>query len=112
FARELRLALWREHLDWDVDHPGAAESADSGYDPDALAELVDPEAGFAAFAKRAQALDEWVAGGRQGPRPPGRVRPHSPERLSRFTRMWSAPVYHAIYDPDGRPRRVRRAGDW
>ncbi|CAO5170946.1 hypothetical protein FAIPA1_20473 [Frankia sp. AiPs1] len=44
--------------------------------------------------------------------PPGRVVPHSPAALGRLRRAWAAPLYHAIYDPDGRPRRMRAAGRW
>ncbi|MCK9932609.1 phospholipase D-like domain-containing protein [Frankia sp. Mgl5] len=96
FARDLRLELWREHLDWDGDDD----------------ELIDPEAGFKAFRRRADELDAWHRGGQAGPRPPGRIRPHQPQRLGRLTRGWSAPLYHAIYDPDGRPRRMRRDNAW
>jgi hypothetical protein len=31
-------------------------------------------------------------------------------RSSRFDRTWSRPLYHAVYDPDGRPRS-QRGGD-
>ncbi|MCK9900370.1 phospholipase D-like domain-containing protein [Frankia sp. Cpl3] len=96
FARELRLELWREHLDWDGDD----------------AELLDPEAGFKAFRRRAEQLEAWHHGGQVGPRPPGRVRPHQPQRLNRLTRAWAAPLYHAVYDPDGRPRRMRGDNTW
>jgi phosphatidylserine/phosphatidylglycerophosphate/cardiolipin synthase-like enzyme len=96
YARDLRLRLWHEHLDWD----GGDE------------ELLDPEAAPDAFRGRARALDDWDHAGRQGPRPPGRVRPHRPEHLSALTRTWAVPAYHAIYDPDGRTRRMRRAGIW
>ena len=54
FARDLRLELWREHLDVD---------SDDG--------LVDPTTGLARLRATAQALDAWHDGGRQGPRPPG-----------------------------------------
>ncbi|WP_085949664.1 MULTISPECIES: phospholipase D family protein [Frankia] len=96
FARDLRLGLWREHLDW--------EGPDD--------ELLDPATGFAAFRARAEDLAAWHDGGRVGDRPPGRVRPHRPARLSRLRRAWSAPVYRSIYDPDGRPHRLRAAGEW
>ena len=51
--------------------------------------------------------DAWHAGGRVGPRPPGRLRPHQPEKLRLFTRLWAMPVYRLIDDPDGRPLRLR-----
>ncbi|MGZ5398044.1 MAG: phospholipase, partial [Mycobacterium sp.] len=57
-------------------------------------------------------LEDWHTGGRKGPRPPGRLRPHRPENLGRLTRSWAVPVYRAIYDPDGRSYRARLKGEW
>jgi phosphatidylserine/phosphatidylglycerophosphate/cardiolipin synthase-like enzyme len=96
FARDLRLKLWREHLDGDV--------ADD--------DLIDPATAVAAFRRSAERLEAWHAGGRQGPRPPGRIRPHQPEHLSMFSRAWSLPLYRSVYDPDGRPRDLRRGDRW
>jgi hypothetical protein len=28
---------------------------------------------------------------------------------SRWTRLWATPVYRHLFDPDGRPRSLRRA---
>ena len=50
------------------------------------------------------ALDAWHAGGRQGPRPPGRLRVHTHDETSAVTRAWARPLYHLVVDPDGRPR--------
>ncbi|MBB3083528.1 phospholipase D family protein [Geodermatophilus sabuli] len=97
FARDLRLRLGREHCDLDPD--GAEDEA-----------LLDPERFVATLTSRAEALDAWHAGGRRGPRPPGRLRVHSAETLSRLTRLWATPVYRLVDDPDGRPWRMRRAG--
>ncbi len=96
FARDLRLQLWREHTDGAV--------------PDE--QLVDPDGGLAALRRSAEDLEAWHAGGRNGRRPPGRLRPHRPERLSALRRAWSVPVYRMLYDPDGRPRDLRRARRW
>jgi phosphatidylserine/phosphatidylglycerophosphate/cardiolipin synthase-like enzyme len=98
FARDLRLRLMREHLD------RAADGADDG--------LVDPLRAVEAFAASADALEAWHRSGRRGPRPPGRLRPHRPERLTRITRLWAVPTYRLVYDPDGRPFRTRRSGQW
>lgn len=85
FARNLRLQLMREHLDRD---------SDDG--------LIDPADAVQAFRSTATALDDWYEGGQQGPRPPGRLRVHRPDKLGRFTRLWASPVYRVLYDPDGR----------
>ncbi|MCG5434424.1 phospholipase [Mycobacterium sp. MYCO198283] len=95
FARELRLHLMREHLDAD---------SDDG--------LIDPADAVEAVTASAAALDEWYRAGRSGPRPPGRLRPHKPESLRRFTRLWATPVYRMFYDPDGRPVRMRLTNRW
>jgi phosphatidylserine/phosphatidylglycerophosphate/cardiolipin synthase-like enzyme len=99
FARELRLELAREHLDR---APDGSEDAD----------LLDPEDFVAALEASAAVLDAWHAGGRQGPRPPGRLRRHRIERLSLLTRLWATPVYRLLDDPDGRPWRMRLAKGW
>lgn len=97
FARELRLALLREHL---------------GREPGDDADLLDPDGAVAAVAESACALDDWHRGGRAGPRPPGQLRRHEPERLSRLTRLWAVPLYRFLYDPDGRPWRDRWRHRW
>ena len=99
FARDLRLRLLREHLDRAADG-----SEDDG--------LVDPASAVAAVSASAQALQDWHDGGRIGPRPPGRLRPHHTERLGRVTRAWAEPVYRAVYDPDGRSYRDRLRHRW
>ena len=97
YARDLRLTLMREHLD-------RAPGDD--------ADLLDPMAAVRALGAAADTLDAWHAAGRQGPRPPGRLRRHEPATMSRFTRAWAALPYRILYDPDGRPGRLRRAGSW
>jgi phosphatidylserine/phosphatidylglycerophosphate/cardiolipin synthase-like enzyme len=97
FAQDVRLRLAREHLD-------RAESDD--------ADLLDPIAVFDAFRESARRLEEWTLNGRAGIRPPGRLRPYRLPPLSKATQRWAAPVYHALLDPDARPRRLRRAGEF
>jgi phosphatidylserine/phosphatidylglycerophosphate/cardiolipin synthase-like enzyme len=93
FARDLRLELWREHLD------RAAE--------DPIDDLLDPTKAFAVMQDSAQALRSWRESGRGGPRPPGRLCPHVPERLSWWRKPLVWPVYRWLYDPDGRALRDR-----
>lgn len=99
FARDLRLRLTREHLDL---------APDGSQD----AELLDPGRCVAALERSAAGLEAWHAGGRVGPRPPGRLRPHRTGELSRWERSWAAPLHRVFNDPDGRPRRLRRAGEF
>jgi phosphatidylserine/phosphatidylglycerophosphate/cardiolipin synthase-like enzyme len=90
FAYALRTALAAEHL-------GSDEAA--------------PLAGaFEAFRRSAARLDAWHDGGRAGPRPPGRLRSYHRPQLSRWTSAWAQLPYRLIYDPDGRPPELRRAG--
>jgi phosphatidylserine/phosphatidylglycerophosphate/cardiolipin synthase-like enzyme len=97
FARDLRLTLLREHLD-------RADGDD--------ADLVDRVGTVAAVTTAAEALEAWVRGGRVGPRPPGRLRPHRPEKLPAWTRAWAVPAYRVVYDPDGRSVRDRLNRRW
>ncbi|TMR98661.1 phospholipase, partial [Nonomuraea basaltis] len=95
YARDLRLALMAEHLDLPEDERDA---------------LCDPVAAFDAFARSASRLEDWHRGGRTGPRPPGRLRPHPAPSLSRFQKLLALPLYRLAIDPDGRPPGMRRSG--
>src|SRR4051812_3094563 len=91
-ARDTRLRLWREHL-------GRGDGVDT--------DLCAPAEGFAAFSRSAAALDDWHRGGRRGPRPPGHLRRHRPDEVSRWARGPARMLYRVVLDPDGRPRRLR-----
>ncbi|MGI8869055.1 MAG: phospholipase D family protein [Mycobacteriales bacterium] len=93
FARDLRLELAREHLD-------RADGDD--------ADLLDPISAFDQFRASAQRLQAWYDGGRRGIRPAGRLRPYVLEPFPRRTLAWATPLYRALYDPDGRSRKMRR----
>ncbi|MBB3036507.1 phospholipase D-like domain-containing protein [Hoyosella altamirensis] len=92
FARDLRLVLAREHLDRDEGD---------------VADLFDPAEFFAAFQASAQKLEDWHKSGQRGPRPPGRLRPHSVDSSPRWQRVMAAPIYRNVVDPDGRPFKMR-----
>jgi phosphatidylserine/phosphatidylglycerophosphate/cardiolipin synthase-like enzyme len=94
YARDLRLRLAAEHLDRAPDDP--------------MADCVEPEGMFTAYAECAAALDAWHAGGRQGPRPPGRLRRLEPPEVGPVTRALAMPFYLWVHDPDGRPAPLRR----
>jgi len=95
-ARDLRLEVWAEHLGLSPDDPL----------------LLDPAAGFELWQRTAAALDAWHAGGQRGERPRGRIRHHQLPSLSRWQALWAEPLYRIVYDPDGRPRRMRRRGEF
>jgi phosphatidylserine/phosphatidylglycerophosphate/cardiolipin synthase-like enzyme len=94
FGRALRLRLHREHLE-----RSPADDRD----------LVDPKGLFTAYADAAERLEEWHRSGRDGPRPPGRLRPYHAPTMSRWSTGLAKQVYRLIADPDGRPPALRRA---
>jgi phosphatidylserine/phosphatidylglycerophosphate/cardiolipin synthase-like enzyme len=79
--RRFRTCLWAEHLGIPVDDPRAADLATAP----------------ARWAERVGA-------------PGSRIRAHVPDAVAGPTRLWARPAYRWIYDPDGRPRRLRRSG--
>jgi len=89
--RSLRLQLWGEHLGRDAGDP----------------ELLDPACAFDLWLRTAEARDAWHEGGRRGPRPPGQVRRHRPAPVTSLERLWAEPLARVLYDPDGRPLRLR-----
>ena len=88
FARDLRLELFREHLD-----RGDGDEAD----------LLDPDDAVAAIAASADRLQQWYDTGQSGDRPPGRLRRHAIEHLPTWQRLLFSQPYRWLFDPDGRP---------
>jgi phosphatidylserine/phosphatidylglycerophosphate/cardiolipin synthase-like enzyme len=124
YARRLRLTLAAEHLDRKVEgaeFPGDISPILNGTAPGDLndatllatmADCVAPQGMFDVFAASADRLQAWVDDGRRGERPPGRLRPIRDPELSPLTRLWAAPLYRVIHDPDGRPKALRRRGQF
>ncbi len=117
FGRRLRLALSAEHLGGTADQDQAetapasqdqAETAPASQDQAETAPASDAGM-FEAFGRAADALDAWHAGGRRGPRPPGQLRRYPDPRIPAATRAWASILYRLVYDPDGRPAKMRRA---
>lgn len=97
FARDLRLELWREHLDLAAD----------GSDDDAI---LDPADALAMLRARVTTLDAWYDDGQRGPRPPGRLRTHRTTPPGPWQRLLASPAYRAVVDPDGRPPWLKVRG--
>jgi phosphatidylserine/phosphatidylglycerophosphate/cardiolipin synthase-like enzyme len=97
-ARQARIQLWREHL-----------GRDEGDDD---ADLVDGVQGIELLRRAASNLESWYEQGQTGPRPPGQLRPHRPGPVRWWAAWWAQPVHRLLVDPDGRPRRLRRAGEF
>jgi phosphatidylserine/phosphatidylglycerophosphate/cardiolipin synthase-like enzyme len=78
-ARELRATLWAEHLGLPADDP----------------RLADLDHATALWAERAG-------------QPGAHIRPHVLRPVRRAVRLWARPAYRILFDPDGRPRSLRR----
>jgi phosphatidylserine/phosphatidylglycerophosphate/cardiolipin synthase-like enzyme len=91
FARELRLALWAEHL---------------GRSP-ADVELLDLAHGSDLWKKIARELEDWRSRPGTGNRPLSRVRSHVIDSVPTSSRWWAGTAYRLIFDPDGRPLKLR-----
>ena len=96
----LRLRLAAEHLGR-LDRVLAGEEL-----TDVVADCLEPEDMYAAYADCADALDAWHTRGRPGPRPPGQLRRLDVPDLARSTRVWARFPLRVVQDPDGRPWRL------
>ena len=92
FARALRLSLWAEHLGRSPEDP----------------ELLNLANCLALWEDAARELASWKThpGGRA--RPPSRVRSHEVAAVPPGSQRWAEVAYRLIFDPDGRPYRLRR----
>jgi len=91
FARELRLSLWAEHL------------GRSSEDP----ELLTLSNSAVLWRKVGQELEEWRSNPDGENRPPSRIRAHVVEPVPSGSRLWAGLAYRFVFDPDGRPLRLR-----
>jgi phosphatidylserine/phosphatidylglycerophosphate/cardiolipin synthase-like enzyme len=91
FARTLRLTLWAEHLGRTADDP----------------DLLDPSLGSALWKETARTLTEWEADHDHHGSPPSRIRTHKIDTVPVGSRTWARVAYRLIFDPDGRPFKLR-----
>ncbi|RZS79003.1 phosphatidylserine/phosphatidylglycerophosphate/cardiolipin synthase-like enzyme [Motilibacter rhizosphaerae] len=91
--RSLRAELWAEHLALPADDE----------------RLLDLDGALDLWRQRSGALDDWHGSSRRGARPPGQARAHRPDPVRAWQRVWAEPLYRVLYDPDGRPLRMRLA---
>jgi phosphatidylserine/phosphatidylglycerophosphate/cardiolipin synthase-like enzyme len=94
YARDLRVRLMAEHLDRSGD------------------DLLDPVAAFDAVKASSAVLEAWWTGGRVGPRPSGRLRPHELPVVEPSTRTWGPIMNRTLNDPDGRPLTMKASNGW
>jgi phosphatidylserine/phosphatidylglycerophosphate/cardiolipin synthase-like enzyme len=92
FARALRLALWAEHL------------GRSPQDP----ELLNLANCLGLWEDTASELANWKTHPGSRARPASRVRSHEIAAVPPGSQRWAEVAYRLIFDPDGRPYRLRR----
>jgi phosphatidylserine/phosphatidylglycerophosphate/cardiolipin synthase-like enzyme len=92
FARALRLSLWAEHLGRSPEDP----------------ELLNLANCLALWEDTARELASWKAHPAGRARPPSRVRSHEIPAVPPGSQRWAEVAYRLIFDPDGRPYRLRR----
>ena len=96
FARELRLSLWAEHLGRSINDP----------------ELLNLTDSTDIWRRTAKELEDWRSSTEGGNRPLCRIRPHVIDPVPEKSRRWAGVVYRLIFDPDGRPLKLRLRRDF
>jgi len=91
FARALRLSLWAEHLGRSADDP----------------ELLNLAHSSVLWYESANALEGWPSRLGEENRPPGRIRSHEIDPVPFVSQRWAGLAYRLIFDPDGRPLKLR-----
>ena len=91
FARDLRLRLWSEHLGRVVDDP----------------ELIDITGASALWNRTAKESSQRNEMDASAPSPTARIREHLVAPVGGFMQLWATLAYRLIFDPDGRPLRLR-----
>jgi phosphatidylserine/phosphatidylglycerophosphate/cardiolipin synthase-like enzyme len=91
FARALRLSLWAEHLGRSPEDP----------------ELLNLSHSSVLWRKTANELEDCRSSPDEEKRPPSRIRAHVIDPVPSGSRRWAGPAYRLIFDPDGRPFKLR-----
>jgi phosphatidylserine/phosphatidylglycerophosphate/cardiolipin synthase-like enzyme len=91
FARALRLSLWAEHLGRSLDDP----------------ELLNLAHSYVLWQDTANELEGWRSSRGEGHRPPSRIRSHVIDPVPNGSQRWAGLAYRLIFDPDGRPLKLR-----
>jgi phosphatidylserine/phosphatidylglycerophosphate/cardiolipin synthase-like enzyme len=91
FARALRLSLWAEHLGRSPDDP----------------ELLNLSHSSDLWRTVGLELEERRSSPDGENRPPSRIRAHVIEPVPSGSRRWAGLAYRLIFDPDGRPLKLR-----
>lgn len=91
FARDLRVTLWAEHLGRSPDDP-------------ALVPLKDATRLWAMSAVPSESVSSH---GNDAVPSLSRIRAHYVAPVARFARPWALVASHLIFDPDGRPLKLR-----
>ena len=91
FARDLRVALWAEHLGRAADDP----------------ELLDCVGATDLWRRCSTSATSPATVDTESGRRVSRIRPHVIEPVSRGNRWWASTVYRLVFDPDGRPLALR-----